>query len=61
MNAVNIRLRLQELGLYDVYPEIKREHGDEIDSLCKMKRTEYKTEIRKSINVSNDLTDRENA
>ena len=52
--------QLQELELYDAYVERKRENGDEISSLFKLKRAEVNAiQYANQDDLLNDLTDRE--
>ena len=60
MEEVTIVSQLQELGLYDAYIERKRENGDEMNSLFKLKRAEVNAiQYANQADLLNDLTDRE--
>ena len=60
MEEVFIVSQLQELGLYDAYIERKRENGDEINSLFKLKRAEVNAiQYANQADLLKDLTDRE--
>ena len=60
IKEVIIVSQLQELGLRDAYVERRRENGDEINSLSKLKRAEiHAIQYANQAHLLNNLTDRE--
>ena len=61
IEEVTIISQLQELGLYNAYIERKRENGDEINSIFKLKRAEVNAiQYANQADLLNDLSDRRN-